>query len=853
MAGGDFSVFVSAVTSEFGDARSAVASDLRSRGLSVKVQEDFRLGAGADTLLRKLRNYIHDCSAVVCVIGDRSGAGPTRAEAEPFAHLLPPQITQASYTQWEFFLARHFRRNLYLYLAENYSPDGPAPGADDSNLQQAYVQYIEALGLDRQSFATDDELRRKILREEWTNPRRPKPIVLPYPSIGLLFKGREEFLSRMRESLVRGGQTAIVSQALYGLGGIGKTRAAVEYAWAHRDGYSALLFVVAETPEALRRNLAALASILVPKLDTTEDAVRLQAVLDWLVANPGWFLILDNVDTKPAMAEVEGLLGGLSGGHVVVTSRLADFSGNFQPLELDVLTVDNAASFLLARTESRRRTATDDDAKAREVATELGQLALALEQAAALIAKRRLTFSQYLEQWRLRRDEILEWFDDTMTGYPRAVAVTWQTSVAQLSENGQRLLERLAWLAPEKVPELLIDVPIPGAESDNLRDALDDLAAYSLVTRDAEGPFFLVHRLVQDVTRRSLLTEGIYTRVKESLGWIDQAFDGDPADVQNWTLFYPLAPHAHTIIEHAAAVSIVQPTSKLMNQLGIFLQARALPHEAEPLFQKALALDEARLGPDHPNVAVDLITLAWLLRAIDKPKEAESLIRRALTIDEKHFGPNHAEVATDLFALAGCLMDFDRADEAEPMIRRALSIRESNLGPHHPGVAIGLNNLAQVLIATGQQAEVETLMQRAIAIDENVYGHDHPNVGRHLSNLGEFFQDASRFAEAESLKRRALEIDENSYGLKHLNVALRLNSLAILLAKTERLTEAEPLMRRAAIIFMEFALRTGRSHQHMNTILNNYASMLKTMGQSVGEIEAAIKALWAKSHDNESA
>jgi len=485
----EFRVFISAVSGEFGKVRSAVASDLRSRELFVTVQDDFRLGLGADTLLRRLHDYIRDCSAVVCIIGDRSGTGPTPIEAAPFAHLLPSGVTQASYTQWEFFAARHFKREPYLYLAKNYSPDEPVPSTDDSNLQRTYVQHIERLGLNRQSFGTDDELRWKILREEWTNSKRPKPIVLPYPSIGPLFKGRDEFLQGLSESLKRGRHAAIVSHALYGLGGIGKTRAAVEYAWAHRDTYSALLFVVAETPEALRRNLAALSSNLVPKLDTTDDATRMQAVLDWLMANPGWFLILDNVDSKSALADVESLLGGLSGGHVVVTSRLADFSGNFEPLELGVLAINDAAAFLLARTEGRRRPAADDDAKAREVATELGQLALALEQAAAFIAKRRLTFGQYLEQWRSRRDEVLTWFDTTVTGYPRSVAVTWQTSVAQLSDGGRCLLERLAWLAPEKVPEFLLDVPIPGAETENLHDALDDLAAYSLATRDAEGPF----------------------------------------------------------------------------------------------------------------------------------------------------------------------------------------------------------------------------------------------------------------------------------------------------------------------------------------------------------------------------
>jgi hypothetical protein len=119
-------------------------------------------------------------------------------------------------------------------------------------------------------------------------------------------------------------------------------------------------------------------------------------VLDWLKANPGWFLILDNVDTKESLAEVERLLSGLFGGHVLVTSRLADFSAHFQPLELDVLTIEDAVAFLLARTKGRRRVACDDDAKVREVAEELGGLALALEQAAAFTGKRRLTFAEYL-------------------------------------------------------------------------------------------------------------------------------------------------------------------------------------------------------------------------------------------------------------------------------------------------------------------------------------------------------------------------------------------------------------------------------------------------------------------------
>src|SRR5258708_7260170 len=100
MAASDFRVFISAVTSEFGKARDAVASDLRSKGLFVKEEDDFRLESDADTMLRKLHNYIRDCSSVVCIVGDRSGSSPTPIEAAPFAEMLPEGITQASFTQW---------------------------------------------------------------------------------------------------------------------------------------------------------------------------------------------------------------------------------------------------------------------------------------------------------------------------------------------------------------------------------------------------------------------------------------------------------------------------------------------------------------------------------------------------------------------------------------------------------------------------------------------------------------------------------------------------------------------------------------------------------------------------------
>jgi len=508
-----------------------------------------------------------------------------------------------------------------------------------------------------------------------------------------------------------------------------------------------------------------------------------------------------------------------------------------------------------------------------------------LEQAGAFIAKRRLTFVQYLEEWRSKRGDVLEWFDETVTGYPRAVAVTWQTSVAQLSEGGRRLLERLAWLAPEKVPEALIDVPIPGAEAENLRDAYDDLAAYSLVTRNAEGPFFLVHRLVQDVTRRSLAGKAQPRSLVEVLAWIDAAFPFESDDVRFWPQAEPLSPHARTVTAHADAAGIPEPTVRLMNQLSLLLRAKALYAEAEPLIRRALAIEEMSFGPDHPSVATRLSNLAQLLQdtnrldeaeplmrrtlaigekifgpehpqvatrlsnlaallgATNRVVEAEPLIRRALAIDEKNFGPEHRQVATRLNNLAYLLHDTNRLDEAEPLMRRALAIDEKSFGPDHPKVALRLNNLAQLLQDTNRLDEAEPLMRRALAIDEKSFGPDHPNVATRLGNLALLLQKTNRLDEAEPLMRRALAVDEKSFGPNHPEVATDLHNLAQLLSDTNRLDEAEPLMRRDLAIFVEFTRRTGHRHPHLDLVFANYAGLLAAMGKSQQEIGTACAEL----------
>ena len=549
-------------------------------------------------------------------------------------------------------------------------------------------------------------------------------------------------------------------------------------------------------------------------------------------------MILDNVDNSDAAAAIQKLLARLRGGRVIITGRIANFPAGIKKLELGVLDIDAAAQFLLERTQDDRRKSADDEKLARELAGELGGLALGLEQAGAYMATERIGFAHYLALWKEKRATVLDWFDKDLMSYDHdtGLAATWAASVERLTPEGRRLLERLAFFAPEPIPETLLDVAIPGDADFDAGKALANLFAFSLVSKTsaedgkAGEDSFAVHRLVQDFTRRVMPQERENEALKAALDWVNAAFVGNPQDVRTWPILDPLAPHALALASRADDLGIAEPTAWLYGQLDNLLDAKARYAEAEKASSRALAVSEESLGPDHPTVAVRLNNLAALLSKTNRVTEAEPLMRRALAIDEASYGPDHPNVAIDLNNLAQLLQATNRLAEAEPLMRRALAIDEASYGPDHPEVARDLNNLAQLLQATNRLAEAEPLMRRALAIDEASYGPDHPDVAIRLNNLAQLLQATNRLAEAEPLMRRALAIDEASYGPDHPNVASRpQQSRAVACSDTNRLAEAEPLMRRALAID---EASYGPDHPSTCTVRNNLAALTQPPGDA---------------------
>lgn len=822
--------------------------------VTVKVQEDF-IATGTE-MLDKLDEYIQQCDAVIHLVGDMTGARATAVDAiwqryPNLAERLPvlgpflePGAPALAYTQWEAWLALYHNKVLIIAAPQDGAPRDQAYQLDEaqSAAQQAHLERLRSVGRHPEiRFFNADRLAVEMLRSKLqeilalAGPVK-KPGNLPYLTIGNLFKGREAALDDLAAgfgpvpaAVSKSAATPVIARVVSGMGGIGKTRLVVEYAWRRASEYTALLFVGADSPGALQRNLAALgaqAILDLPEQRETDEGKQCDAAVAWLRQHSGWLLILDNIDSEGAAVAVEALLPQLAGGHALLTSRLANWSGSIASLPLDVLSSEAATEFLLVRTEGKRRKHADDPAEARTLVEELGNLALALEQAGAYIAKRRLSFTGYLQEWQEQRDKVLAWYDPRLMQYPRSVAVTWQTSFERLGEPARRLLQRLAWLAPAPIPESLIDVPVPELDAPVADPfaALVELESYTLITRADDTPTFSVHRLVQEVTRRNQREDPAHAALAEALRWIHAGFVGNPRDARAWAVLGPLAPHARAVAVHAEAAGIAYPTAWLLNRIAVLFLEKAQYAEAEPLMVKALAVNESYLGADDPEVAIDINNLAQLLQTTNRLSEAEPLMRRALAIDEASFGTDHPRVAIRLNNLAGLLQTIDRLAEAERLMRRALAIDEASFGTDHPTVAIRLSNLAGLLQATDRLAEAEPLMRRTLAIDEARFGADHPTVGLRLNNLAQLLMAANRLAEAEPLMRRALAIDEANFGADHPTVAVRLNNLGQLLQNTNRQPEAEPLMRRAlAIDEASF----GANHPNVARDLNNLALLLQ--------------------------
>ena len=667
----------------------------------------------------------------------------------------------------------------------------------------------------------------------WTAKPEAVPFQLPYPR-NPYFTGRAQILQALREQLAAEGAAALgQAAAISGLGGVGKTQTAVEYAYRHRDDYpKGVFFVRAETRAELLSGFAELAEA-VGMEGQRQEALAI-AGRRWLEANDGWLLVVDNAD-DPALAQ--GFLPLGHRGHLLVTSRATGFAelGIRRPIQIRTLPPPEALELLVARAERG-----DPDGAERRaagaVAEELGFLPLALEQAGAYVQETGTSFTDYLAAWNKHGLALLEKGEPVAGVGHDPVAITWLMSFEKVeaeSKAAADVLRAAAFLAPEAIPDELLaecgdelGAAVAKALGDGDPLAVGELLAplrrYSLVERDVEGRTWSVHRLVQAAVRTRVGEAAVAWRERVMMA-LRRTFPWPEFPV--WGRCERLLGHVLTVIE---TVEDRRELAKLLNSTAWYVQQRGRYAEAEPLYLRTLAIVEQT--SDEVEITKTLLDLAGLYVAQGRYADAESLYLRALEIQESALGEDHPEVTASLYySLSGLYWHQGRYTEAEPLVVRALKLRESALGEDHRTVAHTLLSLAVLYKERGRYAEAEPLIVRAVAISEKALGKDHPGVAKALTNLAILASDQGRYAEAESVYLRALAISEKALGEDHPDVGPILNNLATLYRRQDRFAEAGPLYLRTLEVH-ESAF--GEEHPRVAGTLNDLAVVYQCLGRN---------------------
>ncbi|MCW9034494.1 MAG: FxSxx-COOH system tetratricopeptide repeat protein [Rhodospirillales bacterium] len=426
------------------------------------------------------------------------------------------------------------------------------------------------------------------------------------------FTGRDDLLTSLHDAL-QSNQATSLTQAVAGLGGVGKTELALEYAYRYREDYKIIWWLKAEESGSLLADYTSLAPHLGLEGDGQNEIALRDTVRNKLFQRQDWLLIFDNGEFPKDLDDF--LPGG--NGHVLITTRRQIWDGA-HPFPIEVMKPKEATDFLL------RVTGSDDRKTAAALAEDLGYLPLALAHASAYAKESAISLVAYRELFAEKGAELLCKEVENRT-YKETIAATWAISVEKLDEEAKALLTFLAFMAPEDIPLDLIkdhSEHLPPPLDEALRDTLHRndmirvLRSYSLVSRE-EGKKgeenISLHRLVQEVTLFGLDKEQTEFWAGFSTNVLSIALPEFPHNTYDKTtaeIYDRLQNHCLTVADRGAKEKLIlEKVARVFNQIGFYRAIRADNLEAESLYKKAVAIDEAAFGKDHLNVARDLNNL----------------------------------------------------------------------------------------------------------------------------------------------------------------------------------------------------------------------------------------------------
>ncbi|MFC4529227.1 FxSxx-COOH system tetratricopeptide repeat protein [Sphaerisporangium dianthi] len=747
-------------------------------------------------------------------------------------------------------------------------PDRPAQSVVDTQVYGHLLQISQVEGnvtvrLGETASVLERDLQQII---EGDIPQQPRG-----------FQLRRQLLERLHNQVAATG--AAVVCAVTGTPGVGKTMLAAAYAWScQAAGWPVVAWIVAETGEQIQTGLAALAERL--QLRQTEDdaATAARRARDWLSATRQPSLLV--FDNAADVEQVRTWCPATGAARVVITSRNRAFERAYDAVPVQEFTPEQARRFL------RERTGLPDEVGAGQVAAELGYLPLALDQAAALIVRRRLDYGRYL---RLLRTFPLPRYLPAEAGarYPTGTAKAILLAVTQAEEtlpHARPMLEKLAVLSPAGVPRLILygtpDIGDPDdldEQAEIAREQVDevlaDLADTSLISFTEDGGTVLMHRLVQRVLReRARYDNRLQATLTEVTALLARFNDALPDGHATWSA----RPATEMLIEQTTALHALTPQDALTGPLlslrawcARYLIDLADLRRAIPLCEQTLAEQKRALGEEHPDTLNSRSNLAYAYQAAGNLKRAIPLHERTLTVRKRVLGDEHPHTLnsrnnlayayqaagnleraiqlheqtsvdyvrllgeehpytlTSRSNLANAYLTAGNLERAIPLYEQTLTERERALGDEHPDTLTSRNNLANAYLTAGNLERAILLFEQALTERERVLGDEHPDTLTSRNNLANAYQAAGNLERAIPLHEQTLADEERVLGDEHPHTLNSRNNLAGAYRAAGDLKRAIPLYEQT---LAEQERLLGDEHPHTLNSRNNLAGAYQTAG-----------------------
>ncbi|KAL3422240.1 kinesin light chain [Phlyctema vagabunda] len=711
------------------------------------------------------------------------------------------------------------------------------------------------------------------------------------------FVGREDIITHINEVFSLRSRAAIS-----GMGGVGKSQIAIEYAYRTqgKQPRQHFFWVYSATAGRFEESYKEIAQKLnIPGCEDPQNDVK-SLVRHWLDdKNHGdWLMVLDNADDRSIFfpeynvsnqnrddvteEKLKDFLfeylpsSATNHGKILITTRDnslgSDLTNHETPVAVQPFNSQDAETLLRSKINIDQR----DLPSAKLLLEKLGYLPLAIAQAAAYVKAKRMSLREYLYDLNKNKDNMARFltrnFPDTRRDLrmPSAVCLTWQISYEHIRRKEPRAADYLclmAYLDNQAVPTLLLAKDKSFNEEE--RSAIGTLMSFSLITAEIDEKAYSMHPLVQLSTQTWVH--------EEERRWQAQALStlsikSPPnGDFETWGTWRSLLPHAMAVLHqgkledckklHQDITAIRKrvlgednlETLRSIHNLAAVLMIQGSFRDAEKLFREAEESRGRLLGVDHPDT---LLGKYWVANAIsDQGKWSEAMILHSEVLQSRSrvLGTEHQDTLRSMKEVAKKLGIQRKFEESKKILIEVVEKQKANFGNEHYDTLASKNELALVFMDLGNLREAEKLLLEVIHIRKRQWGNNHHESLTTRHNLALLYDQQGRLTKAEELYRQVLDATTRVHGPEHPNTLNTIHNLAWNLYKQDRLDEATEMIenivaKRKAVIGDEHP--DTLSSMHQLSICLSKKNRLDEAILSIEDVIAKRKAVLGVMHPN---